>query len=169
MGSSNFAAWDIAKANEAAARRQFLGLVSEQSKYSLITRMIELEVIPACRDYGVGIIAWSPLESGLVGGVLGKIEGGRRGREPVQKRVEKLRPQIEHYEALCSRIGEEPANVALSWVLGNPDVTGPIIGPRTMDQLTGCMRCLELELDETTLQELDEIWPGPGCSLKLLH
>ena len=98
VGSSNFAAWDIVKANEAAGRRSFMGLVSEQSKYSLATRMIELEVIPACRDYGVGIIAWSPLEGGLVGGVLGKLEGGRRAGEHMKARIERHRPQLEKYE-----------------------------------------------------------------------
>ena len=160
VGSSNFAAWDIAKANEAAAQQSFLGLVSEQSKYSLETRMIELEVIPACRDYGVGIIPWSPLGAGLLGGVLGKITDGRRSL--MGEIIEKYRPQLESYEALCHDLGEVPANVALAWMLANPVITSPIIGPRTMEQLTGCQRAVEISLDERTIQRLDEIWPGPG-------
>lgn len=161
VGSSNFAAWNIAMANEEARRRNFMGLVCEQSKYSLITRAIELEVIPACRAYGVGVIAWSPLEGGLLGGVLDAREG-RRARPRVQERIAALRPQLEAWESLCRELGEEPANVALAWVLANPDVTGPIIGPRTMDQLTGALRALEITLDDATRKRLDAIWPGPG-------
>ena len=72
VGSSNFAGWHIVAANEAARQRNSLGLVSEQSLYNLNTRMIELEVIPACEAYGVGILPWSPLGSGLLGGSVGK-------------------------------------------------------------------------------------------------
>ncbi len=161
VGSSNFAAWNIAMANEEARRRNFMGLVCEQSKYSLITRAIELEVIPACRAYGVGVIAWSPLEGGLLGGVLDAREG-RRARPRVQERVAALRPQLEAWESLCRGLGEAPGHVALAWVLANPDVTGPIIGPRTMDQLTGALRALEITLDDATRKRIDEIWPGPG-------
>jgi aryl-alcohol dehydrogenase-like predicted oxidoreductase len=162
VGSSNFAAWHIVCANESAARRRFLGLVSEQSKYSLMTRAIELEVIPACRAYGVGIIPWSPLEGGLLGGVLRDGAGARRRSPHAQARIEKQRQQIERYEALCREMGEEPANVALAWLLANPAVTAPIIGPRTLDQLTGCVRALDLKLDTPSVERLEEIWPGPG-------
>ena len=78
VGSSNHAAWQIVAANEAAARRNFQGLVSEQSHYNLLTRHVELEVLPAAQHYGVGIIPWSPLAGGLLAGVLEKAEGGRR-------------------------------------------------------------------------------------------
>ncbi|MGH7176722.1 MAG: aldo/keto reductase [Tepidisphaeraceae bacterium] len=162
IGSSNFPAWAIATANQTAARRNFLGLVSEQPKYSLITRQIELEVLPACRHYGVGVIPWSPLEGGLLGGILQKTEGGRRGSENVQKRLEKLRPQLQSWEALCRELGEKPADVAIAWTLKHPTVTSPIIGPRTMDQLIGSLRALELTLDDATMKKLDEIFPGPG-------
>jgi aryl-alcohol dehydrogenase-like predicted oxidoreductase len=162
VGSSNFAGWHIVRANEMAAQRNFLGLVSEQSLYNLTVRDIELELLPACRHYGVGIIPWSPLASGLLGGVLGKISEGRRASEGMQKRIEKLRPQIEKYEALCKDLGEKPADVALAWLLQVDGMTAPIIGPRTMDQLTGCLRSLEFKLDDDTLTKLDEIWPGPG-------
>ena len=162
VGSSNFAAWDIVKANESAARRHFLGLVCEQSKYSLETRMIELEVLPACRDYGLGVIAYSPLGSGLLGGVLAGATEGRRAKEGMREKIERHRPQLEPYEALCHELGEEPANVALAWTLRIPGLTGPIIGPATLEQLTGCTRCLDLTLDERTVERLEEIWPGPG-------
>jgi aryl-alcohol dehydrogenase-like predicted oxidoreductase len=124
--------------------------------------MIELEVVPVSRAYGLGIIPWSPLAGGMLGGALEKYSQGRRANDEVQKEIEKLRPKLEAYESLCREMGEEPANVALAWLLHNPVVTAPIIGPRTMDQLTGCMRALEIKLDEATLKKLDEIWPGPG-------
>ncbi len=162
VGSSNFAAWNIAMANEIAARRNFMGLVCEQSKYSLVTRALELEVIPACRAYGLGVIAWSPLEGGLLGGVLSQPAEGRRSKEPMQKRIEKFRPQLEQWEALCRELGEEPATVALAWVLSNPDVTGPIVGPRTLDQLNGALHALDVALSDDTRKKIDAIWPGPG-------
>jgi aryl-alcohol dehydrogenase-like predicted oxidoreductase len=162
VGSSNFAGWHIVQANEAAKTLHFMGLVSEQSLYNLKDRMIELEVIPACQDYGLGLIPWSPLAGGILGGALQKIKDGRRASENAQKEIEKVRPQLEAWEAFCKELGEQPADVALAWLLNNPAVTAPIIGPRTLDQLTGSLRALELKLDEAALKKLDEIWPGPG-------
>jgi aryl-alcohol dehydrogenase-like predicted oxidoreductase len=162
VGSSNFAGWDIATACQEASRRGRTGLVSEQSIYHLDNRMVELEVVPACRHYGLGLIPWSPLAGGLLGGALGKLESGRRMDETMQKRIEAKRPQLERYEALCRELGEEPATVALAWLLHNPVVTAPIIGPRTMEQLESAVRATEITLDEATLASLDEIFPGPG-------
>jgi aryl-alcohol dehydrogenase-like predicted oxidoreductase len=162
VGSSNFAGWDIATAQWSAKERHFMGLVSEQSVYHLDKRTIELEVVPACRHYGLGIIPWSPLGGGLLGGALAKHAKGRRSGENFEKTVEKKRPQLEQYENLCKELGEEPADVALAWLLHNPVVTAPIIGPRTMDQLTGSLRATELKLSAETLQRLDTIFPGPG-------
>ncbi|HLV33808.1 MAG TPA: aldo/keto reductase, partial [Spirillospora sp.] len=161
-GSSNFAGWHIVKANEAARNRHYMGLVSEQSLYNLTERTVELEVLPACLDYGLGVIPWSPLAGGLLGGVLKKIEEGRRASERTQQRIQELRPQLERYEAFCKEMGEEPANVALAWLLHQPAVTAPIIGPRTMEQFTGSLRALEIQFTDEQLQTLDEIWPGPG-------
>lgn len=162
VGSSNFAAWNIAQANGIAAQRNFMGLVSEQSLYNLKSRMIELEVIPVCKALGVAIIPWSPLAGGLLGGVLEKIKGGRRAGKFVQTALEKYRRQVEAYETFCKEIGENPADVALAWTLQNPAMTSPIIGPRTMEQLTGSLRALELKLTDEQNKKLDEIWPGPG-------
>ncbi len=162
VGSSNFAGWHIAQANEAAKARHFLGLVSEQSLYNLKDRMIEMEVIPACEYYGLGIIPWSPLAGGMLGGALQKAKEGRRASENQQKMIEKHYSQLERYEAFCAQIGEQPADVALAWLLKDPIVTAPIIGPRTMEQLTGSLRALEIKLTEDQLKTLDEIWPGPG-------
>ncbi|MCB9422369.1 MAG: aldo/keto reductase [Ardenticatenaceae bacterium] len=162
VGSSNFAGWHIAQANEIAQQRHFMGLVSEQSLYNLNARMIELEVIPASEKYGLGIIPWSPLAGGLLGGVLQKIENGRRASEWIQKQIEKHRPQLEQWEAFCTDMGEHPADVALAWLLHQTAVTAPIIGPRSMEQFHGNLHSLEIKLSPEQLAKLDGIWPGPG-------
>ena len=162
VGSSNFAGWHITQAQEIAKARHFMGLVSEQCLYNLNARMVELEVLPACQGYGLGVIPWSPLGGGLLGGVLEKIEKGRRATDEVKKEIEQNRPKLEAWEKSCKELGEKPADVALAWLLHNPVVTAPIIGPRTNDQLTGSLRALEIKLDEAALKKLDEIFPGPG-------
>jgi len=162
VGSSNFAGWDIATACQEASKRGMMGLVSEQSIYHLDNRMIELEVVPACRNYGLGLIPWSPLGGGILGGALEKYNTGRRKSDDFTKEVEKKRDQLEAYENLCREIGHPPGEVALAWLLHNPVVTAPIIGPRTMEQLESAVRAASIELDEETLQKLDEIFPGPG-------
>ncbi len=163
VGSSNFAGWHIVQAQEAARARHFMGLVSEQSVYNLTNRMVELEVLPAAQAYGLGVIPWSPLAGGLLGGVLNLTgEENRRASEGMKKNIEKYRTQLEAYENLCRELGESPADVALAWLLHNPAVTGPIIGPRTLAQLEASMRALEISLSPETLARLNEIWPGPG-------
>ena len=153
VGSSNFAGWHIAQANDIAAARGFFGLVSEQSIYNLLVREIELEVLPAAIDYGVGVIPWSPLYGGLLGGVLRKereVLSRLAGR--AKETVEQNREQIEAYEDLCEKLGEEPANVALAWLLHTEGVTAPIIGPRMMAQLDDAQRAVTLKLDDDILK-----------------
>jgi len=162
VGSSNFAAWHIAVAQAAAAARHFLGLVSEQSLYNLAARTVELEVIAACRALGIGVIPWSPLAGGLLGGALAKVAEGRRASDRIRRSVEKRRAQLDAYESLCRELGHAPADVALAWLLREPAVTAPIVGPRTMEQLTGALRAVDLQLPPDALTRLDEIWPGPG-------
>jgi len=162
IGSSNFGGWHIAQANEIAKSRHFLGLVSEQSLYNLNARTVELEVLPACEAYGMGVIPWSPLAGGLLGGVLQKTSEGRRASEGAQKNVENNREKLEAWEGLCRDLGEQPADVALAWLLHNKVVTAPIIGPRTLEQLDGSLRAVEIELSDETMKKLDEIFPGPG-------
>jgi aryl-alcohol dehydrogenase-like predicted oxidoreductase len=161
VGSSNFAGWHLAQAQEAARSRHFLGLVSEQSLYNLIDRTIELEVIPACLAYGIGLIPWSPLKGGVLGG-LSKGNDGRRSGELQQRTIAKHRVALEKFDTLAAKRGEAPADVALAWVLANPAVTSPIVGPRTMAHLEGAMRALAIKLDEDAMKELDAIFPGPG-------
>ena len=177
----------IAQAQEAALRRPAFGLVSEQSLYNLAARTVELEVLPACQGYGIGVIPWSPLHGGLLSGVLrrqagaggaggqgaggqgaggqgagGQGAGGRSTGGRAAAAIQERRPQIEAYEAFCAGLGEDPAVVALAWLLHQPAVTAPIVGPRTLSQLTGALRALEVTLDEKALGRLDEIFPGPG-------
>lgn len=145
VGSSNFAGWHIAQAQEAAKARHFMGLVSEQSLYNLNARTVELEVLPACEAYGLGVIPWSPLGGGRLGGILQKLTEGRRASEEMRKEV-----------------GEQAANVALAWLLHQNAVTAPIIGPRTLQQLQDATRAVEIKLSAETLTKLDQIFPGPG-------
>ncbi|WP_227633985.1 aldo/keto reductase [Klebsiella pneumoniae] len=162
IGSSNFAGWDIATAQSVATARHFLGLVAEQSLYNLTARTIELEVIPACRHFGLGLIPWSPLAGGLLGGVLKKMASGRRARPASARLIEQYRPQLEAYEGLCEDLGETPSDVALAWLLQNPVVTAPLIGPRTVEQLQQALHATTVTLSDDTMSCLDEIWPGPG-------
>lgn len=162
VGSSNFAGWDIATAQMSANACHMLGLAAEQSLYNLTARMIELEVIPALRHFGIGLIPWSPIGMGLLGGVLQGVNGGRRATPGLQAQIEKLRPQLEAYEGLCTDIGESPAVVALAWLLHNPVVTSVISGPRTVEQLRENLGAVSLKLSDEVMARLDEIWPGPG-------
>lgn len=161
-GSSNFAGWHLAQAQEAARARNFTGLASEQSLYNLLERTVELEVLPAAQAYGIGVIPWSPVGGGLLGGILRKQAEGRSASDRTQSELEKVRDKVEQYEAFCDELGEDPAHVALAWLLHQPAVSSPITGPRTMDQFTGSLRAVELHLDEKALARLDEIFPGPG-------
>ncbi|TLY35886.1 MAG: aldo/keto reductase [Nitrospirae bacterium] len=162
VGCSNFAGWHIAQAQEIAKSRRVMGLVSEQSLYNLRDRTIELEVIPACEAYGVGLIPYSPLAGGLLAGVLERTMVGRRASEDLRKEVEQHRPKVEAYEKLCGEMKERPADVALAWLLLQKAVAAPIIGPRTIEQLDGSLRALQITLSSDTLKRLDAIFPGPG-------
>ena len=163
VGSSNFAAWDVAVAQGYARERHFLGLVSEQHKYSLLCRQPELEVLPCCQALGLAVLPWSPLGGGALSGkALEALEGTRATTEWTRKTVERHRGQIEAFQALCRDMGEKEADVALAWVLANAAVTSPIIGPRTMKQLQGSLRALEITLEEGVMKSLDELFPGPG-------
>lgn len=162
VGTSNFAAWQLAQGQEIARSRHCLGIVSEQSLYNLNERTIELEVIPACTAYGIGLIPWSPLARGLLAGALTPATVGRRADQDLQKEIQKHRPQLEAFERLCQDLGERPADVAMAWLLHQPAVTSPIIGPRTLEQLNDTMRVMNLRLAEETLKRLDDVFPGPG-------
>ncbi|MFD1957677.1 aldo/keto reductase [Paenibacillus thailandensis] len=161
IGSSNFAGWHLVKAQAAAKERHFMGLISEQHKYNLLERLPELEVLPAAQDLGLGIIPWSPLAGGLLGGRALSSEKGIR-TSALKERIEKYRAKLERFSELCRKLGESEANVALAWTLANPAVTAPIIGPRTVEQLRDTLRAVEIQLSEEVMKELNSIFPGPG-------
>ena len=162
VGSSNFAGWHLISAMEGARKRGLLGLASEQSLYNLSVRDIEREVLPAARHEGIGIIPWSPLQGGLLSGILKRTDTARSTAGRSRETLDGKREQVEQYEGLCDDLGIAPSVVALAWLLHREGVTAPIIGPRTMDQLTSALRAVEVTLDEKTLLRLDEIFPGPG-------
>lgn len=164
MASSNFAGWDIAKFNEIARARGGLGLVSEQCVYNLTNRGVEGEVLPAAQHYGMGVLPWSPLAGGMLGGVLEKHEDGRRGRKGVPDRVKAIQAQLEAWENLARDLGHGPGELALAWLRHQPVVTAPIIGPRTMAQLESALRSLAIEIDGETLRRIDDIWEPVGSS-----
>lgn len=161
-GSSNFAAWNIIEAQYTARARNYAGLISEQSLYNLSNRMIELEVIPACRKYGVGIIPWSPLAEGLLAGILNETTGVRKKTEAVQKKLSVHLKQVEEYEEFCLSIGKKPEAVAVTWLLNNPVISSVIIGPRTVEQLSALVDALTAKLSEEEINIIENIWPGPG-------
>ena len=163
VGSSNFAGWDIATAQQIANHRQTLGLASEQSLYNLTNRAIEAEMIPALRYYQIGLLVWSPIGMGVLGGTFDRSTSGRRSMDFIQERIQVHEKQLEAFYQLCDELGEEPAVIALAWLLHQPIVTAPVIGPRTVEQLEMSLKALEVKLSEATLKRLDEIFPGPGA------
>ncbi|MFC0549129.1 aldo/keto reductase [Kutzneria chonburiensis] len=161
FGSSNFAGWHLAVAQAEAAKRNFLGLVSEQSHYNLLTREVELEVLPSAQAHGIGVIPWSPLASGLLGGsVRGQREGKRRFSDFLAKTLERKREQLGQWEDFAEKLGHQPGDLALAWLLHQPAVTAPIIGPRTPEQLAGGLKSVDITLSEDDLATIDEIFPG---------
>lgn len=159
VGSSNFAGWHLAAANESASARNLLGIVSEQSLYNLTERTIELEVVPACEHYGIGILPWSPLGGGLLAGAAARSEGRRAA---LGDRLHAIRPTLEDFESLCGELGASPSAVAIAWLLHRPGVTAPVLGPRTAEQLQDVLAAPDLELDSAVMGRLDELFPGPG-------
>jgi aryl-alcohol dehydrogenase-like predicted oxidoreductase len=162
VGSSNFAGWHLAKANETAKSRHFMGLVCEQTRYSLLCRQPELEVIPACEDYGIGLIPWGPLAGGVLAGGSSRTKSNRRGDSNAKRDFDKNPKGVLAFEKLCAKLHLDPAQVALAWVLSNKAVTAPIIGPRIVAQVDSSLKALKIKLSPKLLKQLDEFFPGPG-------
>lgn len=162
IGGCNFAAWNLMEAQAAAANRHFMGLVSEQHHYHLLSRLPELEVLPAAKHLGLGVMTWSPLAEGMLSGKILNAAPGTRAERTAKRLTPKTREQLEAYSAFCREIGAPEPVVAVAWLLANPVVSCPIIGPRTMEQFESLLPALELKLDEDMMKRLDEIFPGPG-------
>jgi aryl-alcohol dehydrogenase-like predicted oxidoreductase len=163
LGSSNFPGWAIARANEKALARQRLGLVAEQGLYNLVERRAEMEVIPACEAYGLGLIPWSPLAGGLLGGVDAG-GAGRRGSAAAQAARQARADQLARFEALCAGLGEAPGAIALAWLLHQPTVAATIIGPASVAQLESVLHVPGIVLDDATRASIDEIFPPCGAA-----
>lgn len=161
VGSSNFPGWAIARFNERAAHSGRLGLVSEQGLYNLLERRAELEVLPACRVYGVGMIVWSPLAGGLLAG-RSEDASGRRAFAQDGEGARAHAGRLEAFEALCRELGVAPGFLATAWLLNQPGVTSVIAGPRRRDQLSSLLGAAGLRLDDSVLQRLDEVFPACG-------
>ena len=166
VGSSNFAGWDLAVAQAAARERHCFGLVSEQHKYNLLCRWPELEVLPAAGHLGIGVLAYSPLAGGMLGG--GALPGDERSR---RARLAQRRPpdeqtvrRLHEFEELCRERQETVANVATAWILAQPALNAAIIGPRTLEQLQQVLPAADMQLDDPVLTRLDALFPGPGGS-----
>lgn len=165
VGSSNFAGWHIAAAQEAAVRRGGVGLVSEQCVYNLLVRQAEQEVIPAARAYGLAVLAWSPLHGGLLSGVLRKMEDGVAVKSAQGRSADALasrRETVAAYERFCAELGRDPAEVGMAWGLSRPGVTALLVGPRTPGHLDGAVRALSQGLADDELARLDELFPPAG-------
>jgi aryl-alcohol dehydrogenase-like predicted oxidoreductase len=163
IGASNFGARHLAYAQAAAEKRCFLGLVSEQHKYNLACRLPELELLPTALELGLGVIPWSPLGGGLLSGnVLKPVQGSERAAQAARNLDAATKARLEDYSKLCAETGESEPNIALAWLLHNPAVTAPIIGPRTLEQFENSLKVVDIELSGEVLKKLDSIFPGPG-------
>lgn len=158
IGSANFPAWAIAHFNGLSRLNHMSGTVVDQEIYNLSNRALEAEVIPACRELGVGLMTYSPLAGGILAG-YNKIKERKRFAE---NDVLHLRDKLQAYDQLCAELGENPSDVAVAWILNNKIVTSVILGPRTVEQLEDCVKALEIKLPEDFLKKLDEIWSGPA-------
>ena len=163
VGTSNFPGWAIAQTSEKALAKHQLGLVSEQGLYNLVERRAEMEVLPACRAYGLGLIPWSPFAGGLLAG-QSSTETVRRQSDQMKHAAQDRANQLAQFETLSQSLGEAPSNVALAWLLHQEGVVSTIIGPGSKQQLTSVMSVPELQLEKAVLTKLDEIFPPCGPS-----
>jgi len=164
VGSSNFPGWAIARANEKAIASSRLGLVSEQGLYNLIERRAEMEVLPACRAYGLGLIPWSPLAGGLLSGEKTSITGGRRDSDDMQAAMSERQQQLNDFQNLCDELNETPSAIALTWLLHQPGVSATIIGPGSVAQLSSVLHVPDIQLNDATLAQIEGIFPAVGAS-----
>jgi aryl-alcohol dehydrogenase-like predicted oxidoreductase len=173
IGSSTFPASQIVEAQWVAERRVRERFACEQPPYSILVRGIEQDVLPTCRRYGIGVIAWSPLAGGWLSGKW------RKGADDLTSRRSAMIPQrydlslpanqrkLEAAEALA-QLAEETGisliHLSLAFVIRHPAVTAAIIGPRTMEHLESQLGAVEVELPAEVLDRIDEIVP-PGTTI----
>jgi len=168
LGASSMASWQFAKMLYLAERNGWPRFVSMQNHYNLVYREEEREMLPLCREEGVGVIPWSPLARGFLAGNRPR---GQEGETPRAKgdafaRDYYYRPEdydvLDRVLAVAARRGAKPAQIALAWLLHQPGVTAPIVGASRMEHLEDAVAALEIRLDEAERQELEAAYqPHP--------
>jgi len=159
-GTSNFPGWGLAKFQMLAWQRGFIGIISEQTQYNLLSRIPELEVLPAGREFGIGILVYMPMAGGLLTGKLQAAEGTRTHdlEKEYHMSLGEDNQQLMGFSKLCREIGEKEHIVATAWTLMHPEVHSAIVGIRTVEQLDGIERAAELELSPEVMARLDELF-----------
>ncbi|MBI1257638.1 MAG: aldo/keto reductase [Chloroflexi bacterium] len=158
MGTSNFPGWGLAKFQMYAWQQGQVGFVSEQPQYNLLNRYPELEVLPAAREFGIGVIPYMPLAGGLLTGKVKSVAGSRTEQVEHEYGMTVNTQQIADYVAFCQEIGESPHVIAIAWTLAHPAVSSAIVGVRTVAHLEGLDRAAELQLAPEQMARLDEIF-----------
>lgn len=153
VSSSNFTTYQICEAQFAAKQRGMFGLAGEQHHFNLFNRVPELEIFPAVTKLGLGVLTWCPMEDGLL------TEFGEEILPKLPFHPAKRMNQIKAFKELCGEMGEKPSDVGVAWIINNPAVSAPLLGPENPDMLKSSMRALEIKLDEDVLKRLDEIFP----------
>jgi len=160
IGVSNFAGWQIAKAQAVADKLGLEKLCATQSHYSLVCRDLEHEIVPAAEDAGLGIVVWSPLSGGFLTGKYtrdGKGEGRRAmiSIPPVDSRY--CFDVLDVVDDIAARQGTTPANIAMAWLLHRPSVTSVILGVSRPEQLSANLGAIEVQLSDSDLDALNEV------------
>jgi aryl-alcohol dehydrogenase-like predicted oxidoreductase len=166
-GFSNYLGWQVTKASQLAQRYQFAAPVTLQPQYNRLMRDVELEVVPACLDAGIGLLPWSPLAGGWLTGKYKRDqfpvgatrlgENPKRGGEAYEPRAaqERTWAVIAALESVARSKGLSMAEVALGWLVGRPSVTSVIVGARTVEQLTENLKAASLTLTADEVEALN--------------
>ncbi len=173
VGTSTFAAWQLVESFWVSDKQNLVRFICEQPPYNLLDRRIERELIPVAQQYGMAVIPWSPLGGGLLTGKYRRgeplPEDGRftLSTAPMHRRrmTESLYDLVEAMEPMAQGKGCTMSQLALAWVLRQPGVTSPIIGPRTMEQFVDNMGALDVDFSDEDRQMIDNVAPpGESCS-----
>ena len=164
VGASNFAAYQLAMAQAKADERHFLGIVCDQSKYNLLSRLPEVELIPACRALGIGFLAWGPLGGGMLSGsILKDTVSGQRSLKYAGRLPDEMLARLSAYHDACADCGLTEAEASMAWLLSRPGLTAPLVGPRTVGQLEDMIRTAEITLPQELLRRMDQLFPAPAA------
>jgi len=168
IGGSSMSAWQFTKALYLADRHGWTRFVSMQNHYNLVYREEEREMLPLCREEGIGVIPWSPLARGFLAGNRRPSDKGTTARAQTDDIAHRLYYTesdfkiVERVVALADRRGVSPAQIALAWLLHQPGVTAPIVGASKMEQLDQAIAAVDITLTEDDRRELEELYqPHP--------